>query len=40
LRQGAIGALVVIEADVDGHPFRVKPIADADDSKVFAVHLA
>ena len=39
LRQGATGAIVVIEADVDGHHFRVKRIADTDDSKVCEVHL-
>jgi hypothetical protein len=39
LRQGATGAILVIEADVDGHRFRVKRIADTDDSKVFEVHL-
>ena len=39
LGQGATGAIVVIEADVDGHHFRVKRIADTDDSKVFEVHL-
>jgi hypothetical protein len=39
LGQGATGAIVVIEADVDGHHFRVKRIADTDDSKVFEVQL-
>jgi hypothetical protein len=39
LGQGATGAIVVIEADVDGHHFRVKRIADTDDSKVCEVHL-
>jgi hypothetical protein len=28
-----------IEADIDGHHFRVKRIADTDDYKVFEVHL-
>jgi hypothetical protein len=39
LGQGATGAIVVIEADVDGRHFRVKRIADTDDSKVCEVHL-
>jgi hypothetical protein len=39
LGQGATGAIVGIEADVDGHHVRVKRIADTDNSKVFEVHL-
>jgi hypothetical protein len=39
VRQGATGAIVVIEANVDEHHFRVKRIADTDDSQVFEVHL-
>jgi hypothetical protein len=38
LRQGPTGAIVVIEADVNGHHFRVTRIADTDDDKVFDVH--
>jgi hypothetical protein len=39
LRQVVTGALVVIEADVDGHYFGVKRVADADDDNVFEGHL-
>jgi hypothetical protein len=39
LGQGATGAIVVIEADVEGRHFRVKRIADTDDFKVCEVHL-
>jgi hypothetical protein len=39
LEQRVTCAIVVIEADVDGHHFRVKRVADTDDSKVFEVHL-
>jgi hypothetical protein len=39
LGQGATGAIVVIEAHVDGRPFPVKRIADTDDSKACEVHL-
>jgi hypothetical protein len=40
LGQGATGAIVVIEADVDGRHLRIKRMADTDDSKVCEVHLA
>jgi hypothetical protein len=39
LGQGATGAIVVIEADVDGQHVPVKRIADTDDSQVCEVHL-